>query len=134
MQQKQNNDCMFITTCLESRAADDHKVKKFTEFLPCTFAMYDCRQLEDVSSVEDVHMVTIGKGVRDLLPQVFYQVLSPPSSIIKYCCATGIWCTLAQGTTLLVYNFILLCSHEEPSPSNTSMHPIPPAFPPWTQP
>ena len=56
---------MFITTCLESRAADDHKVKKFTEFLPCTYAMYDCRQLEDVSSVENVHMVT------DLLPQVF---------------------------------------------------------------
>ena len=49
---------MFITTCLESRAADDHKVKKFTEFLPCTFAMNDCRQLEDVSSVENVHMVT----------------------------------------------------------------------------
>ena len=56
---------MFITTCLESRAADDHKVKKFMEFLACTFAMYDCRQLEDVSSVENVHMVT------DLLPQVF---------------------------------------------------------------
>ena len=51
-QQKQSNECMFITTCLESRAADDHWVKKFTEFLPCTFAMYDCRQLEDVSSVE----------------------------------------------------------------------------------
>ena len=48
-----------------SRAADDHKVKKFTEFLPCTFAMYDCRQLEDVSSIENVHMVT------DLLLQVF---------------------------------------------------------------
>ena len=29
-QQKQNNECMFITTYLESRAADDHKVKKFT--------------------------------------------------------------------------------------------------------
>ena len=64
-QQKHNNECMFITTCLKSRAADDHKVKKFTEFLPCTFEMYDCRQLEDVSSVENVHMVT------DLLPQVF---------------------------------------------------------------
>ena len=55
---------MFITTCLESRAADDHKVKKFTEFLSCVFAMYDCRQLEDVSSVENVHMVTY------FLPQV----------------------------------------------------------------
>ena len=55
---------MFITTCLRSRAADDHKVKKFTEFLPCAFAMYDCRQLEDVSSVENVHMVT------EFLPQV----------------------------------------------------------------
>ena len=60
-----NNECMFITTCLESRAADDHKVKKIMEFLPCAFAMYDCRQLEDVSSVENVHMIT------DLLPQVF---------------------------------------------------------------
>ena len=64
-QQKQNNECMFITTCPESREADDHKVKKFTEFLQCAFAMYDCRQLEGVSSVENVHMVT------DLLPQVF---------------------------------------------------------------
>ena len=34
------------------------KVKKLTELLPCTLAMYDCRQLEDVSSVENVHMVT----------------------------------------------------------------------------
>ena len=64
-QQKQNNECMFFTTCLESRAADDHKVNKFTEFLPCTFTMYDCRQLEDVSSVENVHMVT------EILSQVF---------------------------------------------------------------
>ena len=63
-QHKQNNECMFITTCLESRVADDHKVEKFTVFLPCAFAMYDCRQLEDVSSVENVHMVT------DFLPQV----------------------------------------------------------------
>ena len=62
---KINNECMFITTCLESRAADDHKVEKFTEFLPCAFAMYDCRQLKDVSSVENVHMVT------EILPQVF---------------------------------------------------------------
>ena len=56
---------MFINTCLESRAADDREAKKFTEFLPCTFAMYDCRQLEDVSSVENVHMVT------EILSQVF---------------------------------------------------------------
>ena len=63
-QHKQNNECMFITTCLESRVADDHKVEKFTVFLPCAFAMYVCRQLEDVSSVENVHMVT------DFLPQV----------------------------------------------------------------
>ena len=61
-QQKQNNESMFITTSLESRAADDHKVKKFREFLQCAFAMYDCRQLEDVSSVNNVHMIT------DLLP------------------------------------------------------------------
>ena len=36
----------------------DQKVKKLTELLPWTLAMYDCRQLEDVSSVENVHMVT----------------------------------------------------------------------------
>ena len=64
-QPNQNNECMFITTYLESRAADDHKVKKFTKFLPCAFAVYDCRQLEDVSSLENVHMIT------DFLPQVF---------------------------------------------------------------
>ena len=43
----------------------DQKVKELTELLPCTFAMYDCRQLEDVSNVENVHMVT------DILYQVF---------------------------------------------------------------
>ena len=34
----------------------DQKVKTFTEILQCTFAVYGCRQLEDVSSVENVHM------------------------------------------------------------------------------
>ena len=35
----------------------DQRVRKFTEFLPCAFtAMYDCRQLEDVASKENVHM------------------------------------------------------------------------------
>ena len=43
----------------------DRKIKKFTELLPCVFAMYDCRQLEDVSSVENVNMVT------GILSQVF---------------------------------------------------------------
>ena len=73
---KQNNECMFITTCLESRAADDHKVKKYTEFLPCTFAMYDCRQLVNVSSIENVHMVT------DLVPQVFISKKRSLSSVV----------------------------------------------------
>ena len=36
----------------------DQKVKKFTELLACTLAMYDCRQFEDVSSIEHVYMVT----------------------------------------------------------------------------
>ena len=36
----------------------DQKVKKLTELLPSAFAMYDCRQLEDVSVIENVHMVT----------------------------------------------------------------------------
>ena len=49
----------------------DHKVYKFTELLPCTFAMYDCRQLEDVSSVESVHMVT------EILCQVFIRCCNP---------------------------------------------------------
>ena len=31
----------------------DQKVKKFTELLSCTFVVYDCSQLEDVSSVEN---------------------------------------------------------------------------------
>ena len=43
----------------------DQKVKKFTELLTCTVAMYECRHLEDVSSVENVHMVT------ETLSQVF---------------------------------------------------------------
>ena len=36
----------------------DQKVKRFTELLLCTFAMYECKQLEDVYRVENVHMVT----------------------------------------------------------------------------
>ena len=43
----------------------DQKVKKFTELLPCTCAMYDCRQLENVSSEENANMVTV------ILSQVF---------------------------------------------------------------
>ena len=54
-----------MNACLLLPVLSQDKVKKFTEFLPCAFAMYDCRQLEDVSSVENVHMIT------DLLPQVF---------------------------------------------------------------
>ena len=89
--------------------------------------MYDCMQLEEVSSVENVHMVT------DLLPQVFircYHLHLPSLSSVE---PQTFWCTLVQGTTLIVYDFILLCSHEEPSPSNTSMHPISLAILPWTQ-
>ena len=54
-----------MNACLLLPVLSQDEVKKFTEFLPCAFAMYDCRQLEDVSSVENVHMIT------DLLPQVF---------------------------------------------------------------
>ena len=77
--QQKNDECMFITTCLESRAADDLKVKKFTEFLPCAFAMNDCRQLGGVSSVENVHMIT------KILSQVFircYHLHLPSLSIL----------------------------------------------------
>ena len=60
-QQKQN-ECMLSTTCLESKGQQvlvDHTVK------PCTFAMYDCRQPEDVSSIESVRIVP------KILSQVF---------------------------------------------------------------
>ena len=50
----------------------DQKVKKFMELLPCIRAMYDCRQLEDVSSVENVHMIT----------EILYQILSGAVSSI----------------------------------------------------
>ena len=43
----------------------DQKVKKFTKLLTRTVAMYDCRQLEDVSSGENAHMVT------EILSQIF---------------------------------------------------------------
>ena len=43
----------------------DQKVKKFTKLLPYTLAMSDCRQLEDVSRVENVHMVI------EILSQIF---------------------------------------------------------------
>ena len=73
----------------------DEKVKKFTELLSCTLEVYDCRQFEDDSSLENVHMIT------EILSQVVIRyMLSPPSSIIKKCCITDIWCTRAQGTTL----------------------------------
>ena len=52
----------------------DHTVK------PCTFAMYDCRQPEDVSSIESVHMAT------KILSQVFIRCchlhLSSLSSVV----------------------------------------------------
>ena len=54
----------------------DRKVKKFMELIPfCTFALYDCRQLEDVYSVENVHTVT------EILSQVFIKCCQ--SSTIK---------------------------------------------------
>ena len=67
----------------------DQKVKKFTENLPCTFAVLECRQLEDVSSVENVHMVNT-----EIISYVFISCchLRHCFSIIKSCCATSIWC------------------------------------------
>ena len=61
----------------------DQKVKKFTELVPCTFAVYDCMQLEDVSMVTEI------------LSQVFIRCcrFRHFSSIIKKCGATGIWYT-----------------------------------------
>ena len=58
----------------------DQKVKKLTELLTFTFAIYDCRQLEDVSSIENVHMAT------GILSQVFIRCchlhLPPLSSVV----------------------------------------------------
>ena len=90
------NACQVLPATSErQQMLVDQKFKKFAEGLPCTLAMYDFWQLEDVSSVENVHIVT------EILSQVFIRyVLSPPSSIIKKCCVTDIWCTRAQGTTL----------------------------------
>ena len=50
---------------------DVQKAKKFTELLPWTFAMYDCRQLEDVTSIENFHMGT------EILPTVFIRCCHP---------------------------------------------------------
>ena len=67
IQQKRNNECMLSTLASSQRQhmLVDQNIKKLTELLPCTFAMYDCRQLEDVSIVENVHMVT----------EIIYQIL-----------------------------------------------------------
>ena len=86
--QKKNACYVLPATSEKQQMLVDQKAKKSTELLLCTFAVYDCRQLEDVSSVENFHLVT------ELLSQIFIRyVLLPPSSIIKKCCATGIWCT-----------------------------------------
>ena len=57
-------------------------VKTYTELLLCTFAMYDDRQLVDVSSVENVHMVT------EILSQVFIRCchlhLPPLRSVVPW--------------------------------------------------
>ena len=55
----------------------DQKVKKLTELLLLTLAMYDCRQLKDVSSIENVHMAT------ENLSQIFirYCLIHLPSLI-----------------------------------------------------
>ena len=78
----------------------DHEVKKVLELLSCAFAMYDCRQLNDVSSIENVHMVT------KILSRVFIR-----------CCHLH----LPSLSSVAPQAFGAL----EPSPSNTSMHPIP---------
>ena len=80
-QQKQNNECVLSTTGLESKAAYVSDQTEGCEVYGAStmyFAVYDCRQLEYVSSLENVHMVT------QILSQVFiWYVLLPPSSIIK---------------------------------------------------
>ena len=65
-QQQKINACYVLpATSEKQQMLVDQKAKKFTELLPCTFAVYDCRQLEDVSCVENFHFVT------ELLTQVF---------------------------------------------------------------
>ena len=102
----------------------DQKVKKFTELLPCTFAMYYCWQLKDVSSVENVHMVT------EIISQVFIKCchLHPPplSSVVPQ--AFG--ALELKGPLYMT----IVCSHVDPSSSNTPMHPTSPVIHPWSQP
>ena len=56
----------------------DQKAKKFTELLPCTFPVYDCRQLEDISSVENIRVVT------EILSQVFFYQVRAVTSIFHH--------------------------------------------------
>ena len=84
--QKQNNECMLSTTGQRQQILVGQKIKKLTELLPCTFAMYDCRQLVDVSIVENVHMVS----------EILYQFFSGTVTSIFHhlvACAKGILCT-----------------------------------------
>ena len=103
----------------------DQKVKKFTELLPYTLAMYDCRQLEDVSSVENVHMVT------EILSQIFIRccLLHLPS--LSSLCHMHLVHLNARNHLTWLH---ILCSHVDLSPSNTSMYPTTPEIPPSTHP
>ena len=55
----------------------EQKVKKFTELLSCAFTVYDCRQLEDASSVKNV------QGLQKSYLKFLSGDVSPPSFIIK---------------------------------------------------
>ena len=58
IQQKQNNECMLSTTCLEPKAADVCWSKGLRSFYHVHLQCMTAGKLEDVSSVENVHMVT----------------------------------------------------------------------------
>ena len=103
----------------------NQKIKKFTDVLPCTLAMIDCRQLEDVSSIENVHMVT------EILSQIFIRccLLHLPS----LSCLCHMHLVHFNSRDYFIWLHIL-CSHVESSLSHTSMHQTSPAISPWTKP
>ena len=53
-QQKQNNECMLSTLASSQSQQMLVNQKVNHKLLPCTFAMYDCRQLEDVFMVTEI--------------------------------------------------------------------------------
>ena len=98
------------------------------ELLPYTFAVYDCRHLENVSSIENVHMVYLQKShLKFFFIRCCHLHLPSLSSVLPQ--AFG--APELKGPLYMTSYLMFTCS---PSPCITSMHPTSPAVPPWTQP